>query len=107
MVSVTPLDPGPLQINQGSDGAIHVAGDLDIASAPRLRAAIQRLADNGAQQVVLDVGGLSFCDSSGLSVFVWAHQTLPAESGLVLRNPTERLRKLLRATRLEHELDIR
>lgn len=41
-------------------------GELDLASAPILEAAIARLCADGASEIVLDLGGLSFIDSTGL-----------------------------------------
>ena len=105
---MTSQDPDPsLRIDERPGGLIYLSGELDMASAPRLRTALERLLDAGAERVVLDVADLSFCDSAGLSVFVWAHQNFPSDEGLILQNPTERMRLLLRATQLEREFDIR
>ena len=105
---MTSVDPDPaLHIDERSDGIVHLSGELDMATAPQLRAALQRLLDAGASRVVVDVADLSFCDSTGLTVFVWAHQSFPAENGFILQNPTERMRLLLRTTQLEQEFDIR
>lgn len=105
---MTSLDPSPsLRIDEQPDGVIYLSGELDMASAPQLKSVLQRLIDTGTSQVILDAANLSFCDSTGLGVFVWAHQTLPADAALVLRNPTERLEQLLRMTHLDHAFDIR
>jgi anti-sigma B factor antagonist len=78
-----------------------------MATAPQLVAALERLVAEGTVRVVLELQGLQFCDSSGLSVFVQAHQTLRADGGsLQLRHPSQRLRALLATTALDHELDI-
>jgi anti-anti-sigma factor len=96
-----------LRINQKPDGSIAVSGELDMATAPRLVARLDRLPDAGTAPLVLDLRDLAFCDSSGLSVFVQVHQTLRATGrSLVLRNPSERLRALLLTTQLDRELDI-
>lgn len=60
----------------GPDGAVRVvvAGELDIASAPEFLAAVRpRL---GERRVVVDLGGVTFLDSSG----VRALHTLSRES---------------------------
>jgi anti-sigma B factor antagonist len=43
-----------------------LAGELDLASAPTLEAAIARLCSNGASEIVFDLGALAFIDSTGL-----------------------------------------
>lgn len=48
---------------------IRVSGELDIATAPELeRELLQRLADPGCRDIVLDLQPVSFIDSSGLRV---------------------------------------
>jgi anti-sigma B factor antagonist len=97
----------PLTVDPQPDGSIQVGGELDLASAPLLRSALQTRIDAAADDVILDVGGLSFCDSSGLSVLVWGHQTLLAAGGkLILRHAPERLLRLLRTTQLDSELNL-
>lgn len=100
-------NPMPLSVAPQPDGSILVGGELDLASAPRLRAALQSRIDAAKDEVILDVSGLTFCDSSGLSVLVWAHQTLLGTGGkLILRHPPERLLRLLRTTQLDGELNL-
>ncbi len=41
-------------------------GELDLASAPALEAATTRLCGEGASEIVVDLRGLSFIDSTGL-----------------------------------------
>lgn len=99
--------PPTLEVQERAQDTLAVSGELDMASAPRLSAALSRLQAAGQHNVVLDVSDLQFCDSSGLSVFVQAHRDLRSAGGrLVLRGPSERLRMLLSATRLDRELDI-
>jgi anti-sigma B factor antagonist len=43
-----------------------LAGELDIASAPILEAAIEGLCENGTGTIVLDLSQLTFMDSTGL-----------------------------------------
>lgn len=108
-VEVTTSDPVPptLEVEERSRDTIVVSGELDMASAPRLAAALRRLQEAGQHDITLDLGDLQFCDSSGLSVFVQAHRDLRTAGGrLVLRNPSERLRMLLTATQLDQELEI-
>jgi anti-sigma B factor antagonist len=52
----------------GADGRhrLLLAGELDIASAPILEAAISGLCENGTSAIVLDVRDVTFMDSTGL-----------------------------------------
>ena len=43
-----------------------VAGELDIATAPRLRSAVEQACGAGAREIVLDLRSVRFIDSSGL-----------------------------------------
>lgn len=53
-----------------------VRGEVDIRSAPELRARLAEVLDDGADRVVLDLLGVPFLDSTGLSVMVAAHKRL-------------------------------
>jgi anti-sigma B factor antagonist len=52
---------------------LEVAGELDHHTAPLLTEAVNE-APFGPHGVVLDLSGLTFCDSSGITVFVTAHR---------------------------------
>ncbi|MFE1260768.1 STAS domain-containing protein [Streptomyces albogriseolus] len=52
---------------------LEVAGELDHHTAPLLTEAVNE-APFGPYGVVLDLSGLTFCDSSGITVFVTAHR---------------------------------
>lgn len=106
---MTTPDHGPsaLQVEDGHGGGLVVSGELDLASAPRLASALDRQVASGQQDVVVDLSGLAFCDSSGLSVLVDTHRNLRAVGRrLVLRHPSARVQKLLAATKLDQELTI-
>jgi anti-sigma B factor antagonist len=80
MADPTPPDapaPGRLQISSesGSDSTVlSLTGELDIASAPTLERAIETLDSEGAELVIIDLGGVTFMDSTGLRALLLAHQ---------------------------------
>jgi anti-anti-sigma factor len=56
------------------DGRAHLSlrGELDLATAPELEQLVNERLDEG-QEVVVDLRGLEFMDSSGIRVLVAAH----------------------------------
>ena len=62
--------------------ALHVQGELDIATAPRLRVLLDEAA-SGCSEVDLDLSGLAFCDVVGLTAIEDAQRRLSAQ-GCVL-----------------------
>jgi anti-sigma B factor antagonist len=76
---------------EGGSGAawVRVAGELDLASAPRLRQTL-RVAQLYARVVVLDLRELTFMDSSGVHVILDADADDRRASGrlILVRAPT-------------------
>jgi anti-sigma B factor antagonist len=62
---------------------LSVGGDLDLNTAPELLQALTRLVDDGRRAVVVDLTGVGFCDSSGLSVLVRVRNRLTELGGSV------------------------
>ena len=79
-------------------GAVTVAlrGQLDLDGAPRLQATFDALAGRSVNRVVVDLAGLHFCDSIGLSTFVVAHNYCTSTGGyLRFAAPSEFLARVL------------
>ncbi|MFG3227228.1 STAS domain-containing protein [Kitasatospora sp. NPDC048194] len=53
---------------------LHVAGDLDYEHAPDLRRHLDTLALHEHQCLVVDLSGLEFCDSSGITALLAARR---------------------------------
>lgn len=60
---------------------VHLDGSLDIDSRAKLDAALSGLLDEGASRLVVDLSGLTFCDSTGLSALLFAHRRCEVEGG--------------------------
>lgn len=61
------------RVQVSSDGpatVVAVFGELDLASSAALAEELTRIADAGGERVVLDLRGLDFMDSTGLSTVV-------------------------------------
>ncbi|HSL10541.1 MAG TPA: STAS domain-containing protein [Actinomycetota bacterium] len=74
---------------------IHVRGEIDMATAGRLRDAIEP--HMGPEQtIILDLSEVEFMDSSCLHVLVQARGRLTENGGsLILRNPSRTARRVL------------
>jgi anti-sigma B factor antagonist len=97
-----------LEVTDGEGGiVIALSGELDLATAPELWAAMDTALAAGRRDLVLDLTELAFVDSTGLGVFVRAGKELRAAGGeLTLRRPGERVAKLLEITRLQEVFRI-
>jgi anti-sigma B factor antagonist len=97
-----PADPHELRVERSSDGdtqVVQAAGDLDAASADRLRGAIDDVFAEGHASVVVDMSEISFIDSSGLSVLIHAYKQAADRDGtLTLRAPSDPVIRLLDLT---------
>jgi anti-anti-sigma factor len=91
--------------NGGPDVArVHVGGELDIATAPRLE---RTLDASQARLVVLDLRELSFIDSCGLHAIVNAGiRARRAGRRLVLVRVPAHVDRLLALTGCSHEVEI-
>lgn len=76
-----------------------IGGELDMTTMPELVDAAGALIDGGHRRLVLDLGGLTFCDSAGLSAFARLARRLTALDGLlVLARPTSIVESVLQVT---------
>lgn len=64
------IDPGPKDIAQvdvrGTPPVVRVVGEIDVSTADLLRRALKEAAD-GAEVIEVDLGGVTFFDSSGFA----------------------------------------
>jgi len=84
-----------------------VAGELDLATAPRLRDRLTRLATQGPSAVVVDLSGVVLMDSVGLGVLIGGMcrvESLGARFAVVC--PPGRPRDLLVRCRLDRVLSL-
>jgi len=51
---------------------VSINGELDMATAPDLHEHLRTLLEPGGRHLVLDLTETSFCDSTGLSIFIYA-----------------------------------
>ena len=83
-----------------------VAGNLDLTTVDRLRAAVGPACGAGAE-VRLDLSGVEFCDSTGVGTFVWLHRQATAAGGrLVLCAPRRPVREVLRISGVDRAIQV-
>ena len=63
------------------EAVLNVTGDLDIASAPSLRAAVGDLLGQGVRHLEIDLEDCTFLDSTGMGALLWASHRLQALGG--------------------------
>ncbi|MER7922908.1 STAS domain-containing protein [Streptomyces sp. NPDC096057] len=103
------MSPLNLTVHAAATGTVvEVVGELDYASASELRELITSLTLQSGEHLVLDLGGMSFCDSSGLTALIIAHNhTQAVGAGLVLRAVPAHTRRVLRTVGLDQIFVIR
>ncbi|MDG4820571.1 STAS domain-containing protein [Asanoa sp. WMMD1127] len=86
---------------------VEVRGELDMDTTPQLRAELQRLVDAGDREVVVDLGGVPFMDSSALGDIVLTFTALRDVGGrLSLAAVQRQVATVLKITSLDSVIDI-
>jgi anti-sigma B factor antagonist len=91
------------------DGRTVVAakGEVDLFTAPSLDTELTRVVSDGATSVVVDLGGVEFLDSTGLSVIVKALKRVREAGGtLSVVVTSERVGKVFRITGLDQIVPV-
>lgn len=86
---------------------ITLAGEIDAYTAPKLRETTFPYTEKQQANVVIDLSGVSYMDSTGLGVFVGLFKSLNANEGtLQLVGLSERLKRLFDITGLADIMNI-
>lgn len=84
----------------GPSARLHLEGQLDVATVSTLRSCLDQL-DPAFRTVLVDLGGVSFIDSTGLGALVAARRSFETSSrALLFCNPSERSRFVFELTGL-------
>jgi anti-sigma B factor antagonist len=85
-----------------------VSGELDHHTAPRLTLALDDMPFGPDADVVIDLSGLTYCDSTGITVLITADQRArEAGSRLLLAGTGADLLRVFRIVGLDHVLSFR
>ncbi|MCQ6553829.1 STAS domain-containing protein [Streptomyces sp. C10-9-1] len=69
------------ETREGRWTVLQVRGELDLVSSPVVRQRVHDAVAAGDRQVVLDLSGVFFCDSSGVGVLVAARRLMRSCQG--------------------------
>lgn len=100
-----------LNINERQAGDVTVldmSGKITIGEGSvSLRTAVRRLLEEGKKRILLNLGGVSYIDSSGIGELVSSYTAINKEGGqLKLLNLTQKLQDLLTITKLLTVFDV-
>ena len=88
-------------------GIVRLTGEVDMYTAPQLKQAMLGLIDGGAAKVVIDLGGVTFIDSTALGVLIGGVRRLRAAGGaMALVVATRPVDRVLSITGLDHVFTI-
>jgi anti-sigma B factor antagonist len=97
-----------LEIDHKADWQVlTVRGEVDVTTTPRVRAQLISLLSEGRPQLVVDLEGVDFLDSSGLGALVAALKLARSRSGelRIVCEHQRSVRKVLEVTGLERVLE--
>lgn len=111
MLAVTTTENGHNSAENGHNsadpvGIVTVSGEIDLASAPRLRQALVEVLHPNSDAIV-DLSGVAFVDASGIGVLVGAaHRACSMGGRLILRHPSRPVTRLLDLLDLDGALAV-
>ncbi|MFN8149136.1 MAG: STAS domain-containing protein [Candidatus Nanopelagicales bacterium] len=86
---------------------VAATGEVDVYTAPVLDDALSAVVSGGATRVVVDLSGVDFLDSTGLSVLVKALKRVrDADGALDVVVTAERVNKVFRITGLDQVIPV-
>ena len=81
---------------------LELEGEVDLSTSPRLKQAVYNLIEAGNKNIVLDLSGVKFMDSTGLGTLVGALKKTSMQSGTVkLICPSKNILKTFTLTGLD------
>ena len=91
----------------GSHSFVDVKGEIDVYTAPKLREKLIELVSEGSYDVVVNLEGVDFLDSTGLGVLVGALKRVKAYDGsLSLICTQDKILKIFKITGLTKVFSI-
>ncbi|HEV3475391.1 MAG TPA: STAS domain-containing protein [Actinomycetota bacterium] len=92
---------------RGSWTVVDVKGEIDLDTAPQLKAVLGDAIKGGAINIAVNLEGVEFLDSSGLGVLIGSLKRCKEAGGmLALVSPRRPIRKVLSITGLDKVIPI-
>ncbi len=89
----------PFEIDRRDDQRaciLRVEGDIDIAVVPDIRQALDQSIETGCENIVIDLAGVAYADSSALGMLVWLdHRLQPFDGKAVLAGANDDVARIL------------
>jgi anti-sigma B factor antagonist len=86
---------------------VKLSGRLVMADAPEARESFKTIIENGSGHLIIDLSGLLFVDTSGLSVLISAYKLVRAKNGhMALCGIPSNVQALLELTRLNEIFEL-
>jgi anti-anti-sigma factor len=112
-----PRHPGWIQASADPQAAPHalavplvevsIAEGLNIGTLPRLSSQLDRVLELSPRHLVIDLTDCPYVDAAAIVLLLDVHRRMwRADAQLSVRAPTARLRKILRAARVDHVLHL-
>ncbi|CAM3373860.1 STAS domain-containing protein [Kibdelosporangium persicum] len=89
---------------RGGARVLSVHGEIDLATARDLTEEIDNVLREPAAQFVLDLRGVTFMSSLGISALIAAHNRVQAQAGTLTIVIGDRVRRIIQLTGLEQVL---
>ena len=88
-------------VDEAGQVTLALTGELDFSNSAELREAVARILDSQPSGLIFDLTELSFSDSSGISVILYAHNNL---TNVRLRNPSSIVERVIQTMGLAEVL---
>jgi anti-sigma B factor antagonist len=102
------IEPGRLTVQLITDGrcvALRLEGELDLETSPEFDRRLAAIDQAQISRLLIDLAGVTFMDSRGLSSIVRAHQSAEANGHtLVVRRGSNQVQRLFALTSIDERL---
>ena len=97
-----------ITVENDPDGVlVRIVGEIDLATAPEVNRVCEELVGNGHGRLLLDLDGVEFMDSTGLSAIAGAKQAADSNGHrLAIRCGSPQVRRLFELTGMLDYLDF-